>query len=63
MLGAEKPDHTVLSAPRRIGFRPTSGTWATLSGRIRLAEGENLITVMSTDTDRGAIALNHIDIR
>ncbi|POX56275.1 hypothetical protein C3489_06025 [Streptomyces sp. Ru71] len=61
-LDAEQPDHTVVAQPRQIGFRATSGEWATLSGRISLAAGENLVTVARTDGDSGSIALNYIDI-
>jgi alpha-glucosidase len=61
-LDAERPDHTVVTAPRPVDFRPTGGAWRTLSGRIKLTAGENLVTVMRTAGDTGSIALNHIDI-
>ncbi|MGC0334235.1 hypothetical protein RKD23_007225 [Streptomyces sp. SAI-170] len=61
-LDAERPDHTVVSTPRSVNFRATGGTWATLHGEIRLAEGENLITLIRADGDTGAVALNHIDV-
>ncbi|MDT3396112.1 hypothetical protein RKE29_05550 [Streptomyces sp. B1866] len=61
-LDAEQPDHTVVTSPRQVGFRATGDTWATLSGRIRLAAGENLVTLMRTGGDSGSIALNHIDV-
>ncbi|MFI1165480.1 hypothetical protein ACH4UM_18170 [Streptomyces sp. NPDC020801] len=61
-LAAEKPDHTVVSASQQIDFPATARNWATYSGRIRLAEGENLVTLMCTDRDTDSIALNYIDV-
>ncbi|MER6434165.1 hypothetical protein ABT272_41795 [Streptomyces sp900105245] len=61
-LGVERPDRTVVTPPRSLAFRPTSGRWATLSGRVRLARGENLLTLIRMGDGSGSIALNYIDL-
>jgi hypothetical protein len=61
-LGVERPDRTVVTPPRPLAFGPTSNRWATPSGRIRLAQGENLLVLMRTAGDSGSIALNYVDI-
>lgn len=62
-LGVEQPDHTVVTPPRAVSFRPTGEGWGTISGRVQLAEGENLVTVMRAAGDNGPVALNHIELR
>jgi alpha-glucosidase len=62
-LGAEKPDHTVVTRPGKVDFPATGGSWATMSGTVKLAAGDNLITVVRAPGDTGTIALNHIDVR
>ena len=61
-LGVELPDHTVVTPPRTVGFRATGGRWATTSGTVRLAAGDNLVTVVRAPGDSGSIALNHIEL-
>ncbi|MGD6755788.1 hypothetical protein [Streptomyces sp. BH105] len=61
-LGVETPSHKVVVSPQRLTFRATSDGWGTLTGTTKLAKGENLVTVMRTSADTGAIALNHITL-
>ncbi|MCX5340332.1 hypothetical protein [Streptomyces atratus] len=61
-LGAEKPDRTPVSAPQQVDFPASDGKWETLEESIDLDKGTNLITLLRSESDAGAVMLNHIEI-
>ncbi len=61
-LGAEEVDRSPVGPARQVSFPSTGGQWATRTGEIRLAKGTNLVTLIRTDGDHGAVELNHIEL-
>ncbi len=58
------PDGPYTDSPFGVAFPATAGwdTWGTVSARLRLAAGVNLVTVGHTADDTGAIHLNHLEL-
>lgn len=62
-VGAEELNRTPVGRPRQVALPATGGAWATAEDAVRLTRGTNILTLISTEADTGAVSLNSVELR